>query len=65
MLRFDNRLVRELPGDAETRNHPRQVMGALWSPVAPTPVAEPQLITWSQDMAGLLGLEECDLRSPE
>ena len=65
MLRFDNRLVRELPGDTDTRNHPRQVTGALWSPVAPTPVAEPQLIAWSQEMAGLLGLEEQDLSSPE
>ena len=65
MLRFDNRLVRELPGDADTRNHPRQVSGALWSPVAPTPVAEPQLLAWSRDMAESLGLGERDLESPE
>ncbi len=65
MLRFDNRLVRELPGDADTRNHPRQVTSALWSPVAPTPVAEPQLMAWSRDMADLLGLGERDLTSPE
>ena len=44
MLLFDNRLVRELPGDDDTRNHPRQVLGALWSAVMPTPVAAPRLL---------------------
>ena len=42
MLHFDNRLVRELPGDADTRNQPRQVLGALWSKVVPTPVEAPR-----------------------
>ncbi len=65
MLRFDNRLVRELPGDADTRNHPRQVVGAAWSPVAPTPVATPRLMAWSKEMADTLGLGERDLTSPE
>ena len=65
MLCFDNRLVRELPGDADVRNHPRQVLGALWSPVAPTPVAAPRLIAWSREMADLLGLGERELHSPE
>ena len=64
MLHFDNRLVRELPGDADTRNHPRQVLGALWSPVSLTPVADPQLIAWSREMAQLLDLDERDLNSP-
>ena len=64
MLHLDNRLVRELPGDADTQNHPRQVLGALWSPVSPTPVAAPQLIAWSREMAQLLDLDERDLNSP-
>ncbi len=65
MLRFDNRLVRELPGDADTRNHPRQVTGAAWSTVAPTPVAAPQLVAWSREMASTLDLGERELTSPE
>ncbi|MDR2111625.1 MAG: YdiU family protein [Candidatus Accumulibacter sp.] len=65
MLCFDNRLVRELPGDGDARPHPRQVLGALWSPVSPTPVAAPRLIAWSREMAELLGLSERELHSPE
>jgi hypothetical protein len=29
-LTFDNAFVRELPGDASTAQHPRQVVGALY-----------------------------------
>ena len=65
MLHFDNRLVRELPGDPETGNYPRQVYGALWTPVATTPVAAPRLLAWSRDMAQRLGLSERELTSPE
>jgi uncharacterized protein YdiU (UPF0061 family) len=64
MLHFDNRLVRELPGDDDTRNHPRQVLGALWSPVMPTPVAAPRLLAHSAEMAQELGLPEDELCSP-
>ena len=65
MLHFDNRLVRELQGDEETRNEPRQVSGALWSKVAPTPVAAPRLLAWSREMAEQLGLDERELTSPD
>ena len=64
MLHFDNRLVRELPGDNDTRNHPRQVIGALWSPVAPTPVCAPRLLAYSSEMAAQLGIDEDELSSP-
>jgi len=57
MLEFDNRLVRELPGDTDTCNAPRQVLGALWSPVLPTPVAAPKLLAHSQEVAAALGLD--------
>ena len=63
MLRFDNRLVRELPGDADAHNQPRQVLGAVWSAVTPVPVAAPRLIAWSREMAESLGLSESDLTS--
>ena len=65
MLHFDNRLVRELPGDDETRNVPRQVFGALWSPVTPTPVAAPRLLAYSIEMARELGLDGDELNSPQ
>jgi uncharacterized protein YdiU (UPF0061 family) len=55
-LNFDNRFIRELPGDPEPANHPRQVVGAAWSAVQPTPVAAPQLLGWSEQMLSMLGL---------
>lgn len=65
MLLFDNRWLRELPGDADTRNVPRQVLGALWSRVSPTPVAAPHLLACSRDMAESLGLGKQDLGSQD
>ncbi len=64
MLQFDNRLVRELPGDNSSRNHPRQVFGALWSPVTPTPVNAPHLLAYSPEVAQQLGLTESEITSP-
>jgi uncharacterized protein YdiU (UPF0061 family) len=64
-LRFDNAFVRDLPGDPERGSRQRQVPGALYSLVEPTPVAAPQVIAWSQEMADTLGLSEADIRSPE
>ena len=64
MLHFDNRLTRELPGDSETRNEPRQVHGALWSPVAPTPVRAPRLLAYAREVAEQIGLPADVLVSP-
>ncbi len=64
MLHFDNRFIRELPGEGEADNFPRQVLGALWSPVEPTPVSDPRLLAHSAEMAQLLGLDEVTLHSP-
>lgn len=60
-LRFDNRFVRELPGDPESDNRVRQVPGACYSRVEPTRVAKPQTIAYATDVAELLDLapEEC------
>jgi len=65
MLHFDNRFIRELPGEEEADNFPRQVLGALWSPVAPTPVSRPYLLAHSAETAQLLGLDEAILCSPD
>ena len=43
-LKFDNRFVRELPGDPETHNGSRQVSNACYTRVDPTPVKAPRLL---------------------
>ncbi|WP_199096343.1 YdiU family protein [Dyella sp. ASV21] len=63
-LHFDNAFVRELPADPEQGNHPRQVLSALYSPVAPTPVAAPCIVAWSDEVARILGLDATDMRDP-
>ncbi|WP_287654426.1 protein adenylyltransferase SelO [Accumulibacter sp.] len=65
MLQFDNRFLRELPGDPERRNEPRQVFGACWSPVDPTPVAAPRLLAYSREVAAALDLNEAAMQTPE
>ncbi|MGH8140298.1 MAG: protein adenylyltransferase SelO [Steroidobacteraceae bacterium] len=54
---FDGSFVRALPSDPELRNFVRQVPGASYSRVTPTPVSAPHLIAWSDDCAALLGLD--------
>lgn len=63
-LQFDNRWLRELPGDAETENFTRQVPGALWSLTNPTPVRAPRLLAYSPEVANLLGLTQADMQDP-
>lgn len=56
-LNFDNRFVRELPADEETRGHiRRQVFGACYSWVAPTRVTNPLCVAYAQEVADLLDL---------
>src|SRR5436190_10000166 len=63
-LRFDNRFVRELPADPEAGPRLRQVHGALYSLVEPTPVAAPRLIAYSREVADMLGIDETTINSP-
>jgi uncharacterized protein YdiU (UPF0061 family) len=60
-LAFDNRFVTELPGDPESGARLRQVEGALWSSVLPTPVAAPRLLAHSPEVADLLGFDAADV----
>jgi uncharacterized protein YdiU (UPF0061 family) len=53
---FENRFVAELPADPVADNVPRQVRNACYTPVAPTPVAAPRLLAWSDKLAHSLGL---------
>jgi serine/tyrosine/threonine adenylyltransferase len=64
-LRFDNAFVRELPGDPEQGPRLRQVDGALYSRVDPTPVVAPRLLAHSAEMAATLGFNEAEVAAPE
>ena len=64
-LHFDNRFLRELPGDSETGPRRREVLGAAWSQVDPTPVVAPRLLAHSHEVASLLGIDEALVRSRE
>ena len=55
-LTFDNRFIRELPADPESTNSRRQVFGSCYSRVMPTPVAHPQRVAYSKEMAEKLNL---------
>jgi uncharacterized protein YdiU (UPF0061 family) len=55
-LRYLDRFVRELPGDARDDNRIREVR-ACYSRVAPTRVAEPELLALVPEVAALLGLD--------
>jgi uncharacterized protein YdiU (UPF0061 family) len=62
-LRFDNTFVRDLPADPNLENRRRQVHGALYSRVQPTPVAAPRLVAHSREMAQTLGISEAEIHS--
>ncbi len=64
-LRFDNRFIADLPADPVSGPGVREVRDALYSRVAPTPVAAPRLLAWSQETAALLDLDETDIATPE
>jgi uncharacterized protein YdiU (UPF0061 family) len=63
-LTFDNRFLRDLPGDPDTGPGIRQV-AAAWSRVRPTPVRAPRVIAHSREMAQALGFTEADVASAE
>ncbi|MBA3852787.1 MAG: YdiU family protein [Gemmatimonas sp.] len=63
MLTFDNRFVRELPGDPLESNERRQVLGAAWSAVRPTAVAKPTLLAHAREVAELVGFGPSDHES--
>jgi len=62
-LNFDNTFVGQLPADRETGPRVRQVHGALYSRVEPTPVAAPRLLAYSREVAGMLGIDAAYIES--
>ncbi|WP_132986353.1 protein adenylyltransferase SelO [Luteimonas terricola] len=61
---FDNAFLRELPGDPIASAGVRQVHGAAWSRVMPTPVAAPRLVAHSAEVAAQLGLDADGIAAP-
>jgi len=64
-MNFDNAFLRELPPDPETGSRVREVRGAAYSRVAPTPVSAPRLIAHAPEVARLLDLDEAFVASPQ
>ena len=64
-LDFDNRFTNLLEGDTVTANVPRQVRGASFSRVDPTPTAAPSVIAVSDEMLAMLGISEEQAASVE
>ncbi len=64
-LNFDNRFTRELPADPQPDNFRRQVHGACYSRVSPTPVVAPRLIAYAREVAELLDMSVVACESPE
>lgn len=56
-LHFEATVLAALPGDALEDQRPRQVPNVAYSRVMPTPVAAPQLLAWSDELAQELGIE--------
>ena len=55
-LEWVSRFTDQTPGDGQKGGTPRQVPGACWSRVDPTPIPEPVLRLWSGEMADELGI---------
>ena len=55
---FHRRFLDSLPGDEDTAPRSREVLGACWSRVQPTPVAAPEMLHWSKELAAELGLSD-------
>jgi uncharacterized protein YdiU (UPF0061 family) len=64
-LAFDDRFTRALPADPESGPRRRQVAGAVYSRVQPTPVLRPELVACAREVAELLGLDPAECGRPE
>ena len=61
---FENPFVDELRGDISGNKGPRQVPGYCYSRVTPTPVADPRLLAWADELGSYLGLARPAGRGP-
>lgn len=54
---ISNEFVDAFPGDLSMNNTRRQTPGVMYCSVLPTPVKQPVLLAWSEDLAALLDLD--------
>jgi uncharacterized protein YdiU (UPF0061 family) len=57
---FKNEFTAHFPGDDSGDTRPRQTPGVLYSKAIPTPVANPVLLAWSDELAQQLGIQKPD-----
>lgn len=57
-LQFDNRALKSLPLDPETKNYVRSVKNACFSLVSPTPLKNPRLVVHSTSALRLIDLDD-------
>ncbi|MFM7930363.1 MAG: hypothetical protein ACKO9Q_21875, partial [Pirellula sp.] len=57
-LNFDNRFVRELPGETGSVGASRKVLGACYSPAMPVVPSDPKLLAYATEVAELIGVTE-------
>ena len=55
---YKNEFVNTFDGDESGNLTPRQTPGVLYSKALPTPVRKPQLLAWSESLAGELGIQK-------
>lgn len=56
-IKFKNEFINNFDGDQSRNLHPRQTPGMLYSKAMPTPVKKPELLAWSDELAGELGIK--------
>ena len=56
-LNWKRRFLTQTPGDPQVGGQSRQVPGACWSRVRPTPAVEPKMRMWSEEVARDLDLD--------
>lgn len=54
-IEFSNRFTKNLPGDRQSANSPRQVYQSAWTAVAPAPVRSPTLLAFNASLADTTG----------
>ena len=64
-LNFNNLALRSLPVDKNAQNVVRQVEGACFTLVEPTPVTNPRMVAYSQSALSLLDLQPSEVCRPE
>ncbi|WP_114782791.1 protein adenylyltransferase SelO [Botryobacter ruber] len=57
---YKNEFVTAFDGDDSGDLKPRQTPGVLYSKATPTPVKDPKLVAWSEELAEELGIEKPD-----